>query len=139
MNKHTPPPVTAEETAIEKRRAPTKAEVIEVLLRQEGRCRHCKDKLKLGQFDWDHELARAKGGKNSADNFQALCRPCHKIKTKKDVKDIAKTKRLQKKRQVARGERAARTKKKIQNGGWYDGPMKRTVSGQVVPRERAEQ
>ena len=136
MTKHLPPPVTDEETAIEKRRAPTKAEVIEVLLRQEGRCNHCDGKLKFGQIDWDHIKALAKGGKNSAENFQALCPPCHKVKTKNDIQAIAKTKRHQKKRRVAHGEIEARTKPSIQGQGFHSGNMKRTVSGQVVPRER---
>ena len=137
MTKHLPPPVTDEETAIEKRRAPTKAEVIEVLLRQEGRCNHCKDKLKFGQIDWDHDKALAKGGKNSAENFQALCPPCHKVKTKNDIQAIAKTKRHQKKRQVERGERTARTKQKMQSRG-FDQRLRKKMDGTVEHRGAVE-
>lgn len=139
MTKHLPPPVTAEETVIETRARPRKGWIPQILRRQKNCCAGCGAKLVTGKFDWDHFLALALGGLNTIVNFQALCGPCHKIKTAEDFAKIAKTKRHQKKRRVAHGEIEARTKPTIQGQGFHSGNMKRTVSGQVVPRERVNQ
>lgn len=48
---------------------------------QDYKCKHCKADLVEREFDIDHEIPLASGGKNSIENLQALCKPCHKRKT----------------------------------------------------------
>lgn len=57
-----------------------------------------------------------------------LCKPCHKAKTKADVKKIAKVKRIQKK---ARGE--TKKKRKIAGRG-FDKSKTRGFDGKVRDR-----
>lgn len=139
MIKHLPPPVTAEETSIEKRKVPTKAQQAILLEKYNNCCADCGDRLQAGLFDWDHDHSLGGGGDNSLENFQPLCTPnrCHKKKTKKDIQAIAKTKRHQKKRQVARGERTARTKQKMQSRG-FDQGLRKKMDGTVEHRGAVE-
>jgi hypothetical protein len=44
--------------------------------------------------EYDHDLAAWLGGSPTLDNCIVRCKTCHKRKTKRDVKVIAKTKRL---------------------------------------------
>lgn len=70
---------------------------LEILIRQSV-CPLCGERLgKLEDVDFDHEQALARGGDDTNDNLRAVHRDCHKSKTKTDVKEIAKTKRLDKK------------------------------------------
>lgn len=45
------------------------------------KCNKCKVNLTEREFDIDHKIPIAKGGKNSIENLQPLCKKCHKIKT----------------------------------------------------------
>lgn len=101
------------------------------------------------QKEWDAQLERqgglcatwgcASAGPFHADHFipnkwepgkptQLLCKPCHKAKTKLDVKKIAKVKRIQKK---ARGE--TKKKRKITNRG-FDKTKTKGFDGKVKDR-----
>ena len=96
-----------------------------------------------------HEIAL--GGEDKPDNCRFSHKSCHDIitngtkATKKNSSKsrIAKTKRLQEAREAKdRGEvkaaPLAKPKQKMQGRGFVKGHMKRTVSGQVVSRKRAE-
>lgn len=45
----------------------------------------------------DHYIALINGGKNDEDNIVAICDPCHKAKTKRDVAEKSKVSRVRKK------------------------------------------
>lgn len=47
----------------------------------------------VGPFQIDHVLPLELGGADAEANYEALCYPCHKAKTREDVKRIAKAKR----------------------------------------------
>lgn len=45
------------------------------------KCSNCKTNLVEREFDIDHKIPIAQGGKNSIENLQPLCKTCHKFKT----------------------------------------------------------
>src|SRR5215472_34859 len=63
-----------------------------------GEMTRCCAPIDLGEFHYDHVVPYWMGRDSSLDNCQVLCRACHHRKTRGDVKDIAKVKRLQDKR-----------------------------------------
>lgn len=75
-------------------------------LRANGRCESCGRRLLTGDFHYDHDIADGIGGENSLTNCRVLCRSCHAVKTKTDIKRIAKSKRNFRK---ARGIKKPRT------------------------------
>ena len=70
----------------------------EIVLRQEGRCADCASRLIPGSFVLDHRpplALRALGeDPNDPDRLAAICQRCDEHKTPRDLKAIAKTKRL---------------------------------------------
>jgi 5-methylcytosine-specific restriction protein A len=58
----------------------------------EGRCAKCGVEAAVGQYD--HAISLILGGENRESNLQFLCTPCHKAKTKLDVKLKAKVARV---------------------------------------------
>jgi 5-methylcytosine-specific restriction endonuclease McrA len=67
-----------------------------------GYCEGCGRELAEGDIEYDHEIPAWMGGAATLDNCKCICKSCHKLKTKRDVKNIAKSKRLQDKRIKAR-------------------------------------
>lgn len=56
-----------------------------ILVRQQGRCAHCRLFFKAGDLiEFDHILPSSLGGTNGMDNLQALHRHCHDSKTAQD-------------------------------------------------------
>ena len=45
------------------------------------KCSICRTDLVEREFDIDHKIPIASGGKNSIENLQPLCKTCHKKKT----------------------------------------------------------
>src|SRR5215217_5411288 len=70
----------------------------EIMLRQEGRCADCRTRLIIGFFIFDHcpplALRDEADDPNDPDRLAAICWTCDQQKTPKDLKAIAKTKRL---------------------------------------------
>jgi len=59
-------------------------EEIQVLYKkQHGKCAVCYVKLR-GKYHIDHEMPLARGGSNTIDNIQLLCRSCNLTKNAKD-------------------------------------------------------
>lgn len=56
-----------------------------------GVCAHCNQRLN-GYFEADHIIELWEGGTNDFDNWQPLCSPCHKIKTKLKTSERAEVK-----------------------------------------------
>lgn len=63
--------------------------------RAEGRCAKCGLEANPGQYD--HAISLILGGRNAESNIQLLCIPCHKAKSRLDVKLKAKVARVRKK------------------------------------------
>ena len=70
----------------------------------EGGLVRCNTPINLGNFHYDHIDPDyfSKDGSGELSNCQVLCKLCHRDKTKRDVKLIAKSKRIQDKRIKAR-------------------------------------
>ena len=68
------------------------------MLRQQGRCFDCRTRMMLGKIVFDHRpplALRAKGDNaNDPDRLVAICTICDQTKTPRDIKEIARTKRL---------------------------------------------
>src|SRR5215469_2330468 len=58
----------------------------------------CGAPIDLGEFHYDHRIPYWICRDSSLENAQVLCRLCHAHKTRYDLKDIAKVKRLQDRR-----------------------------------------
>jgi 5-methylcytosine-specific restriction protein A len=56
-------------------------------------CQMCFQPTDERGYDLDHHIPLEIGGDDSDDNLRPLCRPCHRLKTKGDVIDIAKAHR----------------------------------------------
>jgi 5-methylcytosine-specific restriction protein A len=67
---------------------------LRVHAKAEGRCAKCCTETLSGQYD--HAISLVLGGENRESNLQFLCVPCHKAKTKLDVKLKAKVARVRK-------------------------------------------
>ena len=70
----------------------------EILLRQNGRCPDCGTRLTLGQIVFDHRppiaLREAGDDVNDPERLAAICTGCNERKTPRNLKEIAKAKRL---------------------------------------------
>ena len=94
-----------------RRRRPTKSQQIAILDRQFGRCAICL--IVPLNPEWDHIQALELGGNNSTENFQALCKSCHEIKTHgskatsagSDIHKIAKARRIARGGKTRKGPR----------------------------------
>ena len=114
------------------RRPLTPRQKAEVLARQNNCCALCGDEL-TGAVEWDHTRARGLLGTECTSNFQALHVSCHKIKTRDDVKRIAKAKRLE--RFMQTGRHRNRKSRPIQSRG-FDKRFRKRMDG-TVERRRA--
>lgn len=94
-----------------KRKSFTAREVASVFIKYDGRCAHCSEKVKLGEYAVDHIHALDHLGKHELENWQLLCVGCHKLKTASDVKASAKGRRI-------RGETGNTRKKPIPSRGF---------------------
>lgn len=76
-----------------RRRLSTKTRM-SILERFNRRCQMCQCEIGHGiGFDLDHRIPLAIGGADEIENLVPLCTPCHRLKTKGDVRDIAKARR----------------------------------------------
>lgn len=87
-----------EEVELQKRRSLSAKDKLDILNRDD-QCPVCRQRVQsVGEAEFDHIIPLALGGTNEKDNFQALHANCHKLKTQDDIKAIAKTNRLRKRR-----------------------------------------
>jgi hypothetical protein len=70
----------------------------QIMLRQMGRCFDCGTRMMLGKIVFDHRpplAIRSQGDdSNDPDRIVAICRICDERKTPRDMKEIARAKRL---------------------------------------------
>jgi 5-methylcytosine-specific restriction endonuclease McrA len=83
-----------------------------LMLKQEGKCADCGEKLKTGMFEWDHIQDLQFEGDNELDNWQILCTcppyRCHQKKTKRATRDSAHVDRIALGKPKSRGFRGWR-------------------------------
>ena len=70
----------------------------EILLRQNGRCADCEARLDVERTVFDHRpplaLREPDEDPNDPDRLAAICIRCDRLKTSRDLVEIARTKRL---------------------------------------------
>lgn len=117
--------IPAPDRSVEVRKAIPRAWKNEALIRSGGTCAYPGCEVRTG-LQYDHMLALGLGGKHAVENIEPLCVPHHLIKTKRDVKMIARSKRLA--GETCQGEPA----RKLQGRGFgsvsrgFDGRLKLT-------------
>lgn len=80
---------------------------VRIFERYAGRCPKCTRKLVPSQWDCDHIVALANGGRHAESNLQPLCKvPCHSAKT---ADDVAEKSRSYRKRKANAGIRKPRS------------------------------
>lgn len=84
------------------------------------RCAICCNVAKPG--DVDHVIPLILGGRHAESNLQWLCKPCHKGKTKLDVKLKAKVARVRKK------NLGIRKPSRLRSAGFPKAPPQRSAS-----------
>jgi 5-methylcytosine-specific restriction enzyme A len=92
----------------------------------EGKCATCGNAPLFVQFD--HTIPLILGGENRESNLRILCVPCHKAKTKLDVKLKAKVARVRKRHL---GIRKTST---LQSRGFEPRPKQHTATRPLVRR-----
>jgi HNH endonuclease len=124
------------------RRQPNAKEKIHALL-SIALCPRCGTPLITGDVQWDHIQALGRGGSNEIGNWQPLHVECHLEKTRVDIREIAKTKRLEKKNRLDTIELPMeapplriKPKRKIQSRGFQKGgnvKLKQAWPSRLVP------
>lgn len=117
-----------EPVELDKRKAMGPARRRRILDRHGGVCAYPDCDVAEG-LEIDHIIALALGGKDSDENFEPLCRHHHAQKTRRDVKMIAKAKRIARK-----DNPADRKTSRLQSRGFQKTLTKR-FDGTVVPRK----
>lgn len=94
-----------------------------------GICHICEQKIKVGEaWDIEHIIPLKISEDDSASNKAPAHKKCHKAKTKKDSKDIAKCKRVH----------ANHIGAKKPNSALSNSRFKKKFDGTVVDRETGE-
>lgn len=113
------------------RRPLAKAERLTLLDQQGDRCGCCGESLIWTVLDTgqrvygpmidEHIIPLWQGGSNDLANRQMWCAPCSKAKTKQDLRDIAKVKRLQRQ---ANPETRRKSPRPMRSRGFRKDPLR---------------
>lgn len=69
-------------------------ERVEIFRAHDGICHLCAGRIQAGEaWDLEHAIPLAMGGEDGGDNLRPAHVKCHRTKTSRDVRDIAKAKR----------------------------------------------
>lgn len=110
---------------------------LRIFQRAEGRCEVCTRKLMPGDaWQADHIVALVNGGANRESNLRCICDWCHKAKTRADVAEKSRTRRVQAKHAGVKSTsrtpmpfgRQDRRKRKV------DGTVVDRVTGELIGR-----
>lgn len=88
-------------------------------------CAQCAVFFCLDEVEFDHHLALIDGGKHEADNLRPLCLSCHRIKSAREHRENAKTKRIIAKRA---GRKSAQR--------WLNSFTSRTIASRPFPKRK---
>ena len=105
----------------ERRKGFTARDVAAVFIKYEARCARCREKVSLGNYQIDHIQRLDALGKHELENWQLLCVPCHKPKTKVDNAEAKKGARV-------RGERGQRARREKRGGSSIKAPAVSALS-----------
>lgn len=61
--------------------------------RARGRCENCSVKLAPGNTEYDHDETDWMGGEATLANCKVRCKTCHRLKTTRDIKKIARSRK----------------------------------------------
>lgn len=130
------PPATRTPVPPLKRRRLSRRDFAELILRQEGRCACCAERLTADRIVDEHVVPLDLGGGNDLSNRALFCSGCARIKTANDVARSAHGRRVrgetgQKKRQARRRAGLLRQRSFQTN---RDMPWKRKMTGEIVRR-----
>lgn len=104
-------------------------ERVRLFQRAGGCCQLCGMKIAAGAgFDVDHITPLELGGADDTPNFQVVCRPCHRAKSVRDIKDIRRAQRRE-----ARQIGAKVSRNPLPCG--KRSPWRKKLDGSVVRRE----
>ena len=106
-----------------KRHEFTKKTKAQAMLKFKGLCAYCGDKLTKVEFDHDKaDIFCQKHGIKSNDlaNCYPLCPPCHSGKTKRDMSELVKIRKQDKKKADAGVK--AKPSQSIRSGGFSKAP-----------------
>ena len=124
----------------QRRYLPTKLKA-EIMLRQDGRCADCGTRLILGFFVFDHRPPLAIRDKaeeaNDPERIAAICWSCNEQKTPKDLKEIAKTKRIAEKHQTFLARQAEKQPGRRLPTPAQERSLQRSLSHSLRRKERA--
>ena len=96
----------------------------------DGKCYQTGRKLSAGEYDFDHVVALCNGGENRESNLAPMYRPAHRKKTKADVAQKAKDRRVKMKHMGM----TTKAKVPMMNGR----PIKKKMDGSVVYKDTGE-
>jgi 5-methylcytosine-specific restriction endonuclease McrA len=119
--------VKREPVPLDTRKSMTPARRRRILKRQDGKCAY-PDCEETEGLEIDHIVALALGGKDEDWNLEGLCKAHHRQKTIRDVKMIAKAKRI-----VRKSSPETRKPARLQSRG-FDKTLRRTFKGTVEKR-----
>lgn len=68
---------------------------IDLFLLRKGECSICQGKIVRQPWEVEHRIPIAMGGTNDFTNLDVVHEHCHKNKTRRDVRDIARAVRVQ--------------------------------------------
>ncbi|WP_417724592.1 HNH endonuclease [Salipiger sp.] len=123
-----------------RRKKLTPAQRLDVLHSNGGVCYLCNEPINLARirrgeaegFEVEHIHALALGGGDDPSNWRPAHISCHKKKTRRDRRAMAKARRGEAKRN---GTAKPRFKKKIASRGFDKGPLMKRPDGEIVDRK----
>lgn len=110
-----------------------------ILIRQDNNCAHCGASLiwhlvgdtpVYGPMIDEHLIPLELSGSNDLENRALLCVPCARVKTKADMANIGKSRRLRKKNADPETRALEKPKRPIHNKG-FDPSRTRGLNGKV--------
>lgn len=102
---------------------------LELFNAHRGICHICAGKIQVGEaWEVEHIIPFAMGGEDGGDNLAPAHIKCHSVKTKEDVKNVAKAKRREAKHLGIKAERGPAIPGS-KRSGW-----KRKLDGTIVRR-----
>lgn len=87
----------------------------------------------LADVEFDHVVPLGLGGGHAPENWAALCAPCHRKKTKIDLRRIAKANRQRRFHETGRS-RAPAKQSQSHHASTFNRELRRHLNGYVSPR-----